>query len=418
MKEEINKLKKGEKAAVKVTVITLLLAIGKAVVGLISGSIALLTDALHSTIDLVVAAASILSLRLSQREPDERFPYGYYKAENIASFLISIIIIYVAVEFAIEGYNRLFEISTISQPLLAMGTALASVVVSFYLMRYLKKKGEETGSPSLLANSRETLADVLSSLVVFIAIGATFLEIPYVEGAVTIGIALFILKEGLETVKDSLFSLMDVSPSSEEQEKIKQIAEKINGVKEVNNIKLRRSGPFTLGELTVKTSRSADVERTHVVADQIEEEAKEKVKSLESIVVHVEPYKPQKRLVAIPIEEDKGIKSEVSDHLGRCSHIAFVELTSKEMELQKTLKNEYREKEVRAGLSLSRDLCKENIGAVVVRSIGEISFHTLRDCFADIYKTKGKTVEEVAEKLRKNELELLKEPTKKSGDKI
>ncbi|MFW5902691.1 MAG: cation diffusion facilitator family transporter [archaeon] len=416
MTKEIDNLKQGEKAAIKVSAATLFLVISKGIVGVITGSIALLTDALHSTVDLIVAITSVVSLHLSQRESDEKFQYGYYKAENLASFLISVVILYVAAEFAIEGYRRILSVSSITQPFLAMGITLTSVIISFYLMKYLKKKGEETGSPSLLANSRETLADVLSSITVFIAIGCTYLKIPYIEGIVTIGISIFIFKEGLKTIKDSIFALMDVSPGKEKSKIIRDIAKKINGVKEVKNLKLRRSGPFILGEITIQTSKSADIERAHTVANQIEEKSKKKINHLESIIVHVEPYKPEKRLVAIPTKEKNGLKSEVSDHLGRCEYIAFIKITKEGLNLEEMIRNKYREKEKRAGLSISRDLCKKDADAVVVHSIGEISFHTLRDCFMDIYKTKGETVKEVAEELRVNKLKLLKEPTKKSGD--
>ncbi len=410
-------LKKGEDAAGKVSIVTFLLAAGKGIAGVMTGSIALLTDALHSTVDLVVAVASWLSLKLSQREADEQFQYGYYKAENLAAFVISFFILYAAFNFAIEGIKRLSVVEPIKLPFLAMGATLVSAIVSGYLVKYLREKGEETGSASLLANAKETLADVMSSLVVFVAIVCTYLEIPYVEGVVTIGISLFIFKEGFETIKDSSFALMDVSPSKKLEKEVAEAAKKVNGVKEVNNLKLRKSGPFILGDLDVQISKSADVERAHTVADEIEEKAKRNVKELESIAVQVEPFKPKERTVAIPVKEDKGMKSEVSNHLGRCEHIVFLNITPEEKTIEKIMKNEYKQKKVRAGLSLSRELCEQKTDAVVVQRIGEISFHTLRDCFTDIYKTEGKTVEEVSKKVRKNQLKLLKEPTKRSGAK-
>jgi cation diffusion facilitator family transporter len=174
LKERIDKLKKGEKAAKISTLTIAILALIEAVVGTISGATILVADALHNAIDSLTSFASLFGLKISQRKPDEKFPYGYYKAENLATLFISVFIFYLAVELLIEGCSKIFTLTEISMPFQAMLIALVSLIVSYFLARYMKKVGNEINSQLLIATSQEKLTDVFSSIVVLISILATF----------------------------------------------------------------------------------------------------------------------------------------------------------------------------------------------------------------------------------------------------
>lgn len=132
-------LKRGERTALITTIATFFLAVGKAIAGFLSGSVVLLTDALHSGGDLFPIFASWFGLKISQKDPDEKFPYGYYKAESLVTFLVSIFWLYIAIEFILSGYSKIFTVSEISRPLLAGGVAFTSVVISGLISRYQKK---------------------------------------------------------------------------------------------------------------------------------------------------------------------------------------------------------------------------------------------------------------------------------------
>ncbi|MHA1742740.1 MAG: cation diffusion facilitator family transporter, partial [Candidatus Heimdallarchaeota archaeon] len=236
VEEKVDRLKEGEKTAGIVTGITFLLALVKGLIGFLSGSVILMTDALHSAADSTTGFASWLGLKISQRKPNEKFPYGYYKAENLATLFISAFILYTAVELLLEGYTRLFTVSKLILPALALGTALISSAVSFFMAKYLKRTGEKINSQSLIATSQERMTDVLSSAIVFVAILLTFYKIPYVEGVLTIFISLLVLKIGLFTAKDSIFALMDISPSKEIEKIVEETISSIAGVEGFNNL--------------------------------------------------------------------------------------------------------------------------------------------------------------------------------------
>jgi cation diffusion facilitator family transporter len=414
IEEKINKLKKGEKTAGIATLTIVLLTLVEAVVGFLSGATILIADALHNAVDSITNFASFFGLKISQRKPTEKFPYGYYKAENLAALFVSVFIIYAAIELLIEGYSKIFTLTEITMPLQAIVVALVSLIVSYFLSRYMKKVGEEINSQLLIANSREKLMDVFSSIIVLIGILTTLYRIPYVEGLLTSVFSLVILKSGIFIVKDSIFALMDVSPGKDIEKRIRKIISSIVGVEEFKDLKLRRSGPFIFGEVTVKIRKHINVKRAHEIADIIENKIKGEIEDIDSFTIHVEPYESEEMKLAIPVEANKGLNSEISEHFGRANYFIFVTVNKKEGKIGSFYikNNPYKEKSAKAGYFVANFMIKEKIDVLITKEIGGISFHTLRDNLVDVYKIKGKNIKEVVNNFIKDKLELLTEPTK------
>jgi len=411
-------LLKGERAAKVSTWVTATLALGKGVGGLLTGSVVLISDAVHSAIDVLPVTASWLGLKVSRRKPDERFPYGYFKAESVATLFISLFIILAAVELVIEGYSRLFEMSEVSQPLVAAGVSLVSAMTSALLARYQRKVGEDIGSQSLITNARDTHMDVSVSLLVVAAIVLAFYEVPYVEGLAIMSISVFILKIGLESIKDSVFALMDISPSKEVEEKVVRTIGGVAGVEGFADLKLRRSGPFLLGEVTVKVRKQLDVERAHQISARLEKELRECVKPLEAIVVHIEPCEVQEMRVVVPLSNDEGMASVPARKFGRANYFALVSVNRDERKVEdwSISANLERDREARAGLHAVRTLVQEKVDALITCDVGEIAFHALRDHLVTIYMMEGERLDEVLDRFMDGKLEMILEPTKMERD--
>jgi len=414
-----NKLKQGEKVAAVSILTSLLLSVSKAIIGFFAGSIVLITDALHSGADTMTGFASWFGLKISQKKPDERFPYGYYKAENLATLVVSGFILYVAFELLLEGYSKLFILSQLTRPFEALGIALVSSVVSYFLSRYLRKTGEKINSQSLIANSNERRVDIFSSLIVFIAILLTFLKVPYIEGIITMIISILALKIGLTTAKDSIFALMDVSPSKEIEKKVKGIINSNAGIEDFEELRLRKAGPFIFGEVKVKIRKFVDVKRAHEIADSIENKIKNEINDIDSFTIHVEPYEAEEQKIVIPIISNKGLDSNIMKNFGRANYFMFLTVNKKERKVafRYVKENPHKEKLVKAGLAVVNFIVKEKVDALIAGEVGEISFHTLRDNLIDIYKAKGKTVGANIDNLLKNKLGRITEPKKVEDEK-
>ena len=416
--EDKKSFKEGERAAGLSILVSFLLSLAKAIIGYVAGSIVLITDAVHSGADSITSFASWFGLKVAQKKPTEKFPYGYYKAENLATLIVSVFIFYASINLMIEGYSKLFTLPVLERPYEALAIALVSSATSYFLSRYMKKVGEKINSQSLIANAQERKVDILSSMIVFVAILLTFYKIPHVEGAVTILISLLALKVGFDVAKDSVFALMDVSPSTDIEEKIVDVLNSNRGIESFENLKLRKSGPLIFGEVNVKIRKSVDVKRAHEIADGIENKVKSEVNEIESFTIHVEPYKTEKEKIAIPIRTKKGLNSAVMDHFGRANYFIFIILNKKTNKIESNYikENPYKKEAVRAGFKAADFITKEKIDALVTHELGGISFNTLRNNLVDVYKVKGETVNKVVENYAKNKLKLLKGPTKELGE--
>ncbi|MCK4327068.1 MAG: cation diffusion facilitator family transporter [Candidatus Diapherotrites archaeon] len=411
----MNRLEKGQNASAVTAGITLLRAALQGAAGFLTGSTALLTLAVESLSDVFTSASSWFGLKIAQRKPDEKFPYGYYKAESLTSLVISLFILYAAFHFFFEGYERLFSPMEITSVGIGAAAALVSIVVSFALHNYLKKIAGETNSLAVKANADDKLNDVFSSSLVLVAVFSGAVGLPWLEGAVTLLVALLVLRTGLENARDSLFALMDVSPDKRVERRIRGVISSFKEVKHLKHLKLRKAGPFVLGEVEVEVAGSIDVKRAHAVTEKIQKKAAAQVPSLESFIIHVEPHKKDTLVLAIPLAEKKGVKSRVLGHVGRAKHFALVKISKGKALSPIIVENPYWDEKSMTGLRAANLIADRGADAVVVKNIGEIAFHTLRDKFVEIYRTRGNTAEEVVKLFTEGKLELLTEPTKKAG---
>jgi len=410
------KLKKGEKVAQQAALLLSLLAAGKAIIGVLSGSIVLISDAIHSASDLISVFISWFGLKISQRKPDQRFPYGYYKAENLATGLIAFLILFAWWEIFTEGVSRLQLVSSIKIPFFALGISLLDALVLFSFGLYEVKVGREINSRSLIAMGEENKTHLFSSLAVFVGILAAYYRIPYLEGLITMVISFLILKIGLQAAKDSILALMDVSPEPAIERKIARAIESVPGIEAFFDLRLRRSGPFIFGETKVGIRRFVDVKRAHEIAEEVEETIKKKVPQVDSFLVHVEPFKTDFRHLVMPVTKKAGLTSLIADHFGRAPYFLFVNLRGKKIKGFYFLKNPHQKKPVRAGLAVTKIIAQQKSDTLITREIGEISLHALRDHLIDVYQAQGKTAKEVINRFLKGELKPLKQATRKKQE--
>jgi predicted Fe-Mo cluster-binding NifX family protein len=191
---------------------------------------------------------------------------------------------------------------------------------------------------------------------------------------------------GLKLAWDSLLGLMDAVEDPEQMLKIKEIAEQIRGIREAYNIRCRKTGPFCMGELTIGVERKLSVDQAHLLSEEVEKRIKKEIPAIESIVVHIEPVKETKHIITIPIQEDKGLESKVSQHFGEAPYFIFVKYSDSQILEWKTKKNPSLALEKRRGISITEMILDEGATTLLTGNIGEGPFHILRDSFVQIYQ--------------------------------
>lgn len=408
----------GIRVAAGATVITIGLALAKWTIGAVAGSEALRADALHSASDVLAIGSAWFGLHLARRPPTKTFPFGLYKAETFASFIASGFILLAGISMLRDGLKAIPRSPDISVPALAVGVSLASSLVSYFIARWEGSVGRRINAHSLLANADESRADVITSAVVLAGIVASILGLRYIDGVVAVGVSAFVIWLGLKNIRTSIYGLLDASIDPEREERIRDEVVRVRGVLDVGAIRIRRAGPFYFGEVPIMVRRSADVARGHEVASSVENLLRERFREIEHVTVHVEPYKGIRHRVLVPVEKD-GEGLTISRHFGRSSYFAECDVSPDRQQVGRLVPNELKERDVRAGLNVIREVVEgRGVDSVIIRDIGEIAFHALRDGFVEVYRAADGTLADNLAALAEGRLSLLTEPTHSSERKL
>lgn len=406
-------LKRGQRIALVSSIVTLAVALVKGVVGYSFNSHLLIADAFHSAGDVVTVAASGFGLWLAGRSKSEAFPYGLYRAETVASLFISVLIIWAGVEMALDGYEKLMhpEVST-EHPVLPLAAALLSMIANYFMARRQREVGAEINSQSLIAKARDTQLDTYVSGVVLIGILLAFRGIPYAEGGLIIGISLLILKLGGETLRISLMSLLDANLDPELQCGITSMISDVKGVRAVTGVRIRRAGPFRMVDCTIETSPHLSLYMAHELADRVEDTIIGKHRDIDTVFVHVEPFRGMSLAALIPVAELHALDSPLHEHFGRAPYYAHVRFDAHNVVVEDFYLNEFLDDKLHIGVKIIKSLPAPGVDVVFTRQIGELSFSMLKERFVDIYLVEGNpSVREIIAAYREQRLARLHAPT-------
>jgi cation diffusion facilitator family transporter len=414
-KDKVKELKHGQKIAFIAASVTLLLAVMKGTIGYLFDSKILVADAFHSSADLLAIFASGFGLWLASQKKTARFPYGLYKAETLASFVIGTLILLAGIEILKDGYHKLFHISYVQNfPILPVSVSVISIITAYFIARKEKAVGKLISSQSLIANASESFLDIFTSLVVLIGILLAYAKIPYIEGSIIILISFLVITLGLKNIWTSLLVLMDANLDPELQADIEEEINNIYGVKGVSEVKIRQSGPFKMVECKIETSPSLPLYKAHELASKAEDYIIENYKHIESVFIHVEPSKKKVISAIIPVKDINGLDSKVHGHFGRAPYFVVLKLSdnSNNVEIEDFYFNEFLGEKKHIGIKVIKAIIKYKIDLLFTSRIGEISFYMLKDNFVDIYKVEeDSSMRNIIEKYHNNKLEQITSPT-------
>lgn len=413
---KVQLLRKGEEATKRSTIVMVVLSFMKGIIGFISGSVALLADAIHSFSDIFASIAVWLGLRLAQKKPSERFPYGLYKVETLALLIVSIIIIISGIETLLESIRRLWTSYTPTLPHITIAVACISAFASLLLSRYKGKIGESIGSQALIGEGKHSMVDAYSSFIVILGVAFSFIGMAWAEAVAGSIISIIVLKLGLWMGKDSILVLLDVCLKPEYIQQIREIAEDIPGVGAVHALKIRRAGPFVFGEMHIKVDESLAVDRAHKISEKIEYEVREKIKEVDSLTIHIEPLKKSRYRLAVPITDNNGLKSQVHSHFGGSPYYILVDVKDGKIIKWRVIENPSVKLERRRGIKTAHLLLGNEVNVLVTAEIGDGPFHVLRDSGVKIYSLSSNVkVKEAIKSFLEGRMKLMETPSKSKG---
>jgi cation diffusion facilitator family transporter len=270
----------------------------KAFLVLRTGSLGVLSEALHSGLDLVAAVITFLSVRVSDQPADERHPYGHGKFENFSAFVETALLLITALYIIFEAFERLFFRSVHIKPSITAALILVvALAIDMTRARALSRVVKRFPSDALEADALHFSTDVWSTIVVIAGIGLVWAgemwNVPwlvYADALAGLGVAGVILWVGSQLGKRTIDALLDTAPKGLQQE-IARAVSRMDGVLDVARVRVRRAGNRHFVDATVSVPRTASLEQVHELSDAIEKRIGEIVPA--DVMVHAEPRAPK-----------------------------------------------------------------------------------------------------------------------------
>jgi cation diffusion facilitator family transporter len=259
--------------------------------GIVGRSQALVADAVHSVSDLFSDVIVLLGLRWGRKAADEDHPYGHGRIETIATLLVGFFLLVVSLGIA---YNAILSIyhHRISDPsLLALIIAAISIIAKEAMYWWTVMVGRRINSMALQANAWHHRSDALSSVAVLAGVGAAYINPGWrlADSFAALVVSFFILRVAASLSWAAFKELADTMPEDEVLAEIDKVARSINGVRNVHDIKARRSGPNLLVELHVVVDKNITVLQGHAIAKDVEACLLSREIGIRRIITHVDP---------------------------------------------------------------------------------------------------------------------------------
>ncbi|MGH2748961.1 MAG: cation-efflux pump, partial [Actinomycetota bacterium] len=287
---------RAEKAAGGALVVTIALTAAKLAVWIATGSLAVLSQALDSALDIVALALLFVGVRIAAKPADESHHYGHGKAENLAAFGQTLLLGLIVLVVAAEALGRLLGTHpTIEAPWYAFALLATSAAVDAARVAWLTRIARSERSDALAAGALNLAADVGTAVVALLSLGLVRAGLERADAFGGLIVAAVVAVVGFRLGKRSVDVLMDRAPGGP-VEAIEAAAAGAAGVAETRRVRVRSTGKQLFADVTVAAGRTASLERAHDIAELVEREI-ERVVPGTDVVVHVEPISETSGLV-------------------------------------------------------------------------------------------------------------------------
>jgi len=259
-----------EKAALGSIAASAGLTVAKAVIGLVTGSLAILSEAGHSLLDLLATVLTYFAVRISGKPADAEHQYGHGKIESVSAlaetallFLLTAVVIFEAVRRLVDTRAHAVEATAAAFVVIA-----ASIVVDFFRARLLGRVAKETASEALEADALHFRSDMWSSIAVLIGLGGVAMGYTWADAAAALVVAVFICIAGWRLGRRTMDTLTDTAPSGI-SERVAAIARQVAGVVAVERVRARPAGAVLFVDLGVSVSRTLPLDRVTTIKERL-----------------------------------------------------------------------------------------------------------------------------------------------------
>lgn len=263
------------------------LAVAKLVVGLITGSAAILGDAVHSLTDLLNNVIAVFVVRVAEEPPDYDHPYGHQKFEQLAVFTLAGLLSVVAFQLILEAFDRFGSVP--EQSGIGLAVMLGALAVNVLVTSWENYWARRLKSDILLADARHTLSDVLITAAVIVGWQLSVAGLPWLDPVFALLVAAMVLYLAFDLFRRAIPILVDSAGHDPGQ--LSRAVRQVPGVRTVRRVRSRQQGDGVVADVVVTVDRQLSTERAHVIADAIESLLEQHF-DIHDTTVHIEPYRP------------------------------------------------------------------------------------------------------------------------------
>ncbi len=266
----------------------IVLALLKVSLGIIAKSIALISDGLDTTVDIVKTFVVYKGTKIASVPADINHPYGHGRAETVSSSIIGMSVVFAGVLVMIQSITNFGKTNAVDA-IMFIGASI-SIIGKIFLSWYMAVIGKRVSNEAILANARDYLGDVFSSFAV--VIGALLIRITgkvYFDNVASIAVAIIIIYMGFEILRPAVKEVMEEQDSPELIEKVEKIVSLCTKAENPHQIRIRKLGPYYIVDMHIEFPEDMSVKEAHKVVSNLENKIKEKVKEISEVIIHIEP---------------------------------------------------------------------------------------------------------------------------------
>jgi cation diffusion facilitator family transporter len=260
----------------------------KLVVGLLTGSLGILSEALHSALDLIAAVITLLAVRFADLPADNEHNYGHGKIENLSALIETFLLLVTCFWIIYESINRLINKHPIEINAFSFIVIITSILIDFSRSRALYRVARKYNSQALEADALHFSTDIWSSTVVLIGlIVYRFFNFVYADSIAALLVALIVLSVSYRLGRRAFDVLLDRAPSKI-VDQINHVIDQIPGVIKYHDLRVREGGSYKFVELNIHVNKGLSIEDAHSISENVEDEITKKIPHCK-VTVHIEP---------------------------------------------------------------------------------------------------------------------------------
>jgi cation diffusion facilitator family transporter len=284
------RVERGTRAAQGGMLVNTALAILKLLAGIVGHSYALIADAIESAADVFSSLVVWRGLRLSARMADERYPFGYGKAESLAAATVGLMLLGAAAGIAILSIREILTPHHLPAPY-TLVVLVAVVVVKEVLFRTVLRVGLEVDSAAVRADAWHHRSDAITSAAAFVGIAVALATgVPQADDWAALVAAAVIAANGALILRPALADLMDEAPLPERLARIERVAREVPGVLATEKLRVRRAGLALLVDLHVQADPELSLHEAHVLSGKVKSAIRDHDPAVEAVLIHMEPF--------------------------------------------------------------------------------------------------------------------------------